>query len=304
MPVKDRLLAVIVAVLWGLNFVVIDEGMDGVPPLLFLAIRFVFVAFPLILLVPRPKASWRAVVAVGAFMSLGQFSLLYIGLATGMPAGLASLVLQAQVIFTIVLAWVALGERTTGRQLVGVVVGTAGLALVALAHGLRAPVLPLLATVGAAASWAIGNVVARQAKVASGLSLVVWSALVVPVPCLLLALLLEGPDGVRAGLAAFGWAAAASTAYTAIGASLIGYTLFNGLLSRHPAGSVVPFILLVPPVGIASAWVFQGEVPTALEWAGAVVMMVGVAIASLSGRRKVAPAPEASLTDEAPGKPS
>lgn len=304
MPVKDRLLAVIVAVLWGLNFVVIDEGMDGVPPLLFLAIRFVFVAFPLILLVPRPKASWRAVVAVGAFMSLGQFSLLYIGLATGMPAGLASLVLQAQVIFTIVLAWIALGERTTGRQLVGVVVGTAGLGLVALAHGLRAPVLPLLVTVGAAASWAIGNVVARQAKVASGLSLVVWSALVVPVPCVLLALLVEGPDGVRSGLAAFGWAAGASTAYTAIGASLIGYTLFNGLLSRHPAGSVVPFILLVPPVGIASAWAFQGEVPTPLEWAGAVVMMVGVAIASLSGRRKVAPAPEAPLTDEAPGNRS
>lgn len=285
MPARDSALAVLVAVLWGLNFVIIDEGMRGIPPLLFLAVRFAFVAFPLVLLVPRPRARWQSVLAVGAFMSLGQFSLLYLGLAAGMPSGLASLVLQAQVIFTILLAWAVLGERTAARQVIGVVVGAVGLLLVAIAHGLRAPVLPVVITIGAAFSWAVGNVVARQARVSSGLSLVVWSALVVPVPCLLLSLLVDGPAAVGDAVSAFGWGAAASTAYTVIGASLIGYTIFNGLLSRHPAGAVVPFILLVPVVGILAAWVVQGEVPTVLEAVGAVVMMTGVAIASISRRR-------------------
>ena len=288
MPRRDRLLATLVAVLWGANFVAIHVGLQDVPALLFLAIRFVLVAFPLVLLVPRPRADWRAVVAVGVFMSLGQFALLYVAIESGMPAGLASLVLQAQVVLTIVIAAGALGERATSRQVVGAVVGTAGLVVVAVGFGADAPLLPLLVTVGAALSWAVGNVVARAAKVSSGLSLVVWSALVVPVPALALSLVVDGPAAVADGLAAFGWSAALSTLYTVVGASLVGYTIFNGLVAKHPAGAVVPYILLVPPVGMLSAWIALGEVPNAVEAVGAVVMMAGVAVATLSRPARVA----------------
>ncbi len=288
MPRRDRLLATLVAVLWGANFVAIHVGLQDVPALLFLAIRFVLVAFPLVLLVPRPRADWRAVVAVGVFMSLGQFALLYVAIESGMPAGLASLVLQAQVVLTIVIAAGALGERATSRQVVGAVVGTAGLVVVAVGFGADAPLLPLLVTVGAALSWAVGTVVARAAKVSSGLSLVVWSALVVPVPALALSLVVDGPAAVADGLAAFGWSAALSTLYTVVGASLVGYTIFNGLVAKHPAGAVVPYILLVPPVGMLSAWIALGEVPNAVEAVGAVVMMAGVAVATLSRPARVA----------------
>ena len=288
MPRRDRLLATLVAVLWGANFVAIHVGLQDVPALLFLAIRFVLVAFPLVLLVPRPRADWRAVVAVGVFMSLGQFALLYVAIESGMPAGLASLVLQAQVVLTIVIAAGALGERATSRQVVGAVVGTAGLVVVAVGFGADAPLLPLLVTIGAALSWAVGNVVARAAKVSSGLSLVVWSALVVPVPALALSLVVDGPAAVADGLAAFGWSAALSTLYTVVGASLVGYTIFNGLVAKHPAGAVVPYILLVPPVGMLSAWIALGEVPNAVEAVGAVVMMAGVAVATLSRPARVA----------------
>lgn len=287
MSPRHSLLAVLVALVWGLNFVVIDAGLQDVPPLLFLAFRFVLVAFPLVLLVPRP-GPWRDVLLIGAFMSLGQFSLLYVALDLGMPAGLASLVLQAQVMFTVVIAAVALGERSTGQQVVGVAVGTVGLLVVALAHGLRAPVLPLLVTVGAALSWAIGNVAARRAKMASGLGLVAWSALVVPLPALALSLVVDGPAEVGDALAGLGWTAVLSTAYTVVFASLFGYVVWNGLLARYPAGAVVPFILLVPVVGIVAAWLVQDEVPTGLETAGGLVMLGGVAIASVRLRRREA----------------
>jgi O-acetylserine/cysteine efflux transporter len=122
MSLKHSLLAILVMLIWGLNFVVIDEGLDDVPPLLFLAIRFVLVAFPLVFFVPRPQASWQIVIAIGTFMSLAQFSLLYISLDLGMPAGLASLVLQAQVIFTIVIATVVIKEAPSRRQVVGATV--------------------------------------------------------------------------------------------------------------------------------------------------------------------------------------
>jgi O-acetylserine/cysteine efflux transporter len=184
-------------------------------------------------------------------MSIGQFSLLYVALHLGMPAGLASLVLQAQVVLTMVLAQVALGERSTRRQIGGAAIGTAGLALVAIAHGASAPLGPLVVTLGAALSWAIGNVVSRRARTTSGLSLVVWSALVVPVPAFGLSLLVDGRTAVVHTLAHLPATAILSTAYTVFGASLLGYVIWNSLLARYPAGAVVPYVLIVPPAGTA-----------------------------------------------------
>lgn len=284
-------LAVLVAVVWGINFVVIDEGLAGMPPLLLVSLRFLLVVFPLIFFVPRPATDWRNVVAVGSFMSLFQFALLYLGLHLGMPAGLASLVLQAQVIFTIGLAAVVLGERATRRQVLGAGVGMVGLAVVAIGRSTGAPVLPVLVTIAAALSWAIGNVLSRRARVASGLSLVVWSALVVPVPAFGLALLLDGPGAVGHALTHLTAAAVFATFYTAIGASLLGYAIWNSLLARYPAGAVVPYILLVPVVGIAASWVVQGEVPDAVELVGGAIMLVGVGAAVLRSRRAAVASP-------------
>ena len=272
---RDCCLAALVALLWGLNFVVIDVGMVGVPPLLFLAMRFVLVVVPAVLLVPRPTASWRTVALVGLFMSLGQFGLLYASIDVGMPPGLAALVLQAQVIFTVVIAAGALRERPTLAQLAGIGVGTVGLLVVGLGRGGHVPGAALLLCLGAALSWGIGNVLSRASGVAGGLSLTVWSALVVPVPALALSLLLDGPAAVADGLAAFGWQAALSTLYTAGLASLVGYGIFNTLLGRNPAAAVVPWILLVPPVALVSAWLLLDEVPSAAELTGGLVMLLG-----------------------------
>lgn len=286
MPLRHALLAVLVMLVWGGNFVAIDLGVAEVPPLLFVAVRFVLVAFPLVLFVPRPRGRMREVLAIGAFMSLGQFTLLYLALALGLPSGLASLLLQAQVVMTMALAAVALGERPTRRQVAGALVGSAGLLVVAGARGSADAVLPVLVVLGAALSWAVGNVVSRRAGISGGLSVVVWSALVVPVPALGLALLVDGPAAVGSALADFSTAAAVSTAYTVYGASLLGYGIWNSLLARHPAGAVVPFVLLVPPVGLTSGWLVLGERPSPVELVGAAVALVGVGVATVTTRRR------------------
>jgi O-acetylserine/cysteine efflux transporter len=139
---------------------------------------------------------------------------------------------------------------------------------------------------GGSLSWATGNVVARSAEISSGFSLVVWSALVVPIPAFLMSLAVDGPDEVVHALTHLSGVAVASTAYTAIGASLIGYGIWNSLLARYPASAVVPFVLLVPIVGIAAAWVCQDEVPTTLELVGGAVMLVGVAAATVTRTRR------------------
>jgi O-acetylserine/cysteine efflux transporter len=274
------LLATLVATIWGFNFVVIEWGMDGVPPLLFLALRFTAVVVPAVFIVPRPTASWRTVVAIGVFMSLGQFGLLYTSMHLGMPPGLAALVLQAQVMFTVVIAAAWLRERPTGRQVVGIVVAGAGLVMVGIGRGGHIPLAALLLCIGAALSWGIGNVVARRAgtPTSSGLSMVVWSSLVVPLPLVAGSLALDGSQAVGAALTGLGAAAVISTLYTAGLASLVGYAIFNNLLARFPASSVVPFVLIAPPVAMGSAWVLLDQAPTLAESLGGLVVLAGVLV--------------------------
>lgn len=284
---RDSLLAALVATVWGFNFVVIDWGMEGVPPLLFLALRFVLVVFPAVLLVPRPAASWRTLAAVGTFMSIGQFGFLYVAMDAGMPPGLAALVLQAQVVFTIVIAAGVLREVPTFAQTAGVLLGVAGLVVVGLGRGGHVPAVALLLCLLGALSWGIGNVVSRAAKVPGGLSLTVWSATVVPLPLLALALVVDGPAAVVDGLGAFGWQAGLSTVYTAGLASLVGYGVFNSLLARNPSAAVVPWVLLAPVVAMASAWLLLGQAPNRAEAGGGLLLVVGVLVALRARRMPV-----------------
>lgn len=279
MTPRHTLLALLVVVIWGLNFLVIDFGLVDVPPFLFLALRFVLVAIPAVFFVKPPGIGWKNVLLIGAFLSLGQFTLLYLALSLGMPPGLASLLLQTQVVLSVIVSAIVLRERPTRRQLIGIVVGMAGLAVVVVGHSYAAPWLPVVVLLGGALSWSIGNVLSRRAKVASGLSLVVWSALVVPIPSLGLALVVDSPPVVWDALVHLSWVAILSTVYTAVAASLIGYGIWNTLLSKYPTSAVVPFTLLVPIVGILAAWIVINERPTATEMIGGAVMLVGLAIA-------------------------
>lgn len=289
MSTRDSVLAALVATIWGINFVVIDWGMAGVPPLLFAAIRFTAVVLPAIFFVPRPDAPWRSILAVGVFMSLGQFGFLYVAMSAGMPPGLAALVLQAQVVFTIVIAAGVLREVPTAAQAAGVALGVGGLVVVGIGRSGQVPLAALGLCLLGALSWGIGNVVSRAARVPGGLGLTVWSALVVPVPLVALSVAIDGPAAVTAALTGFSWPAVISTLYTAGLASLVGYGIFNSLLARWPSSAVVPWVLLAPVVAMASAWAVLGQRPNAAEAGGGVLLLVGVLIA-LRPTRGIRPA--------------
>jgi len=285
-PLRPSLLALLVVLIWGLNFVVINEGLADIPPLLFLAIRFVIVCIPAVFFIKPPGIGFWKVVLIGAFLSLGQFAGLYIALALGMPPGLASLLVQSQVVMSVLVAYALLKERPSRKQVIGIVIGMVGLAVVVVGHSQVAPLLPLVVSLLGALSWAIGNVLARQAKAASGLSLAVWSGLVVPIPAFLLSLAFDGPTAIGTAIVGIDWVAIVSTLYTAIGASLVGYGIWNTLLARYPTSAVVPFTLLVPIIGILAAWLVYGELPTVTETVGGAIMLGGLAAATISRRAK------------------
>ncbi|MBV2180552.1 MAG: EamA family transporter [Castellaniella sp.] len=285
MPLKDVLAAMIVIVVWGANFVVIKFGIDEFPPMLLGALRFFFVAFPAIFFVPRPAVHWRHVVAYGATICLGQFVFLFLAIYLGMPAGLASLVLQAQAFFTVAIAALVLHEAIRAHHVLGMGLAVVGLVMLdAGADSTAVPLVGFLLTLLAAFSWAGGNIVLKRAGQVRMLSMVVWGALLPPIPFLLLSAAFEGPDRIVDSLVHFSWRGVGVVFYLSGVATLVGYVLWGRLLARHPVARVAPLSLLIPVVGLLCADWILGERLGLWQWLGGAVVLIGLMV-NLFGAR-------------------
>jgi len=287
MSPKDLLLALVVVLAWGVNFVVIEVGLHGVPPMLLGALRFSLAAFPAVLFVKRPRIPWRWLLAYGATISLGQFAFLFSAMYVGMPAGLASLVLQAQAFFTLGFAALFLNERLAAHNVAGLLIAAGGLAVIALqasatgAHPMTVAGFAL--TLCAASMWALGNIVTKKAGRVDLVGLVVWASLVPPLPFLALSYWFEGPRQIAGALAHLDLTSALAVVYLAFVATLLGYSLWSRLLSRYPAGQVAPFSLLVPIVGLAAAALLLDEQLSAAQVGGAALVMGGLVVNVFGG---------------------
>ncbi|MFJ6566056.1 EamA family transporter [Streptomyces sp. NPDC091292] len=275
-------LAVLVAAIWGVNFVVIDIGLAHFPPLLFSALRFLVAALPAVFFVGRPKVAWKWIVGVGLVLGVAKFGLLFIGMDHGMPAGLSSLVLQVQAVFTALFAAFALRERPGPVRIAGMTVALAGIAVAAVDEGTSGPLLAFGLVIAAAACWGVSNVLTRKAAPPDSLNFMVWVSTVPVLPLLLLSLLFEGPSKDLAALRGLDWAGIGTVVYVAWITTVIGFGIWGWLLRTHPASTVAPFSLLVPVFGMSSAALFLNESVSPLRWCAAALLVAGVALTSLA----------------------
>ncbi|MEU5953931.1 EamA family transporter [Streptomyces sp. NPDC047525] len=280
------LLAVLVAAVWGVNFVVIEVGLDHFPPLLFSALRFLVAALPAVFFVGPPKVAWKWIVGVGLVLGVAKFGLLFIGMDAGMPAGMSSLVLQIQAVFTALFAFVALGERPGRVRLLGMLIALAGIGVAAVDEGEAGPLTAFALLIGAAACWGASNVLTRKASPPDALNFMVWVSTVPVLPLLALSLLFEGPSAGRAALASLDWQGAGIIVYVAWITTVFGFGAWGYLLRRHPASTVAPFSLLVPVFGMSAAGLVLDESVSALGWCAAALLVGGVALTSLAGVRR------------------
>lgn len=305
MRARHVLLATLIAAIWGFNFVVIEVGLDSFPPLLFAALRFVAAAVPAVFFLKRPPVAVRWLFIVGLTLGVGQFGLLFIGMHLGMPAGLSSLVLQTQALFTILFAGVLLRERLSPIQAAGMVVAFGGVTLIGLDFGEGSPMSGFVLCVLGASMWGLANVAMRRMNQTTeqpidALAFMVWMSLVPPLPLLALSMIFEGPaDGLRA-LQHLSLTGAGALAYIAYLSTLVGFGLWGWLMRRYEAGTVAMYSLLVPPFGIGSAVLVLGEHVSGLRLFAAALIIGGVAIGSIRRRRAIAPitepVPEPALT--------
>ncbi|WP_367846915.1 EamA family transporter [Rhodoferax sp. WC2427] len=278
LPLRHFLLALAVVAVWGSNFVVIKVALVHFPPLLLAALRFALALLPAVLFLPRPAASWRNLAAYGLLIGVGQFGLLYMAMQGHISPGLASLVVQVQVFFTIGLAMRTTHERVQAFQWCALLLAVAGIAVIVLHTDGSTTPLGLAMVVGAALSWAGGNTASRQAGKVDMLAYVVWSSAFAVPPLLLLSLVLEGSGAWRTAISQADLPSWLALAWQAWGNSLFGYAAWGWLLARHPAATITPTALLVPVFGMgASAW-WLGEPLPAWKLVAAALVMLGLVL--------------------------
>lgn len=288
MKPQHTLLALLVVAIWGVNFTVISIGLGSFPPLLLAALRFTIAALPALFL-PRPCVSWPRLIAISATLFLGQFSFLFIGMAIGVPAGLASVVLQSQAFITILIASLVLREKPTARQIGGTVIAFAGLAMIsATAGGKGFTVVGLSFCLAAALCWAVGNILLRGAGKPDMLPLMVWLSVIPPLPLFGLSWFLEGPGAISHALLTLHWSGSMAVLYNAILSTIVGYGIWGHLLKHYPAATVVPFSLLVPIFGVASAALILNETFDPARMSGMSLVLAGLFVVVFPFRRMAA----------------
>jgi len=281
LPPLHLLLALVVVAVWGTNFVVIKWGLADFPPLTFAALRFTFAVLPAVFFLRRPKVSWWNLAAYGLLIGVGQFGVLYIAMTEWISPGLASLVVQTQVFFTIGFAMLMAGERVRSFQVVALAMAAAGLGWL-MAHT-NAEVTPvgLGLVLFAALAWAGGNTAARAAGPVNMLSYVVWASIFSAPPLFVLAFLFEGWPAISQSVVHADAGAWAAVLWQSAGNTIFGYTAWAWLLARHPAATIAPLSLLVPVFGMGASALLLGEALTSWKLTAAVLVLGGLALNTL-----------------------
>lgn len=289
MRLRDILILCLVAFLWGFNFIVIRWGLDAFPPLLFSALRFAVCLVPIAFGVARPQIPWSQLLLLGTTLGLLVFALLYLGIHFGLGAGLASVVMQAQVFFTLLLASVVLGEELRARTIAASLVAFLGLALIATGGDASFTALGFALTLAGAFAWGVSNVLLKRLPPVNALNLMVWISIVPPLPLLLASYVFEGPETISAALEGIALPGALTILYTSAISTIFAYGVWGNLMQKYSASRVAPFALLVPVAGLASARFFLGAELNTAEWLGAAGILLALVINTVGLRRPFAP---------------
>ncbi len=282
----DIALAIAVAVVWGLAFLVSKIGLRELSPMMLCAMRFVFAAIPC-LFVPRPKLSWPLLLGISGTLFVGQFTTQFYGIAHGVPVGLSAVIVQSQALFTVVFAALVFREIPNGMQTLGMSVAAIGLAVVCVTIGHDFSVGAFAVTMISPISFAVGNLLLRRAQGVQMFDLMAWLSVVVPLPLTAAAMVTDGVDATLQSLAGLSLSGIGAALALGVLSTTLAYWAWGHLLQRYTAAQVVPFALLVPVVASVASMLVFGEQFGAMRLTGMATIVLGVAVMLVLGRPRV-----------------
>lgn len=282
------LLAILLILIWGFNFVVIKTGLGAIPPLTLCFVRFFLTSIPAIFFIKPPKIPYKIIALYGIVMFAIQFSLLFIGIHIGVTAGLASLLVQTHVFFTILLAVFFLSEKPNKWQILGGIIAFCGLILVVLNlnNDKTTSILGFILIIGSAITWGIGNLICKKIEPVNNIALVIWGSLFAWPILLPTALIFEGSDKIIFALTHLTWLSAATILYLVYPATIFGWAIWSWLLGKYSTATIAPFSLLTPIVGMASSALVLGEPFYCWKILAATLVILGLTINLLATKFK------------------
>ncbi|MCF6302871.1 MAG: EamA family transporter [Devosiaceae bacterium] len=286
MPIRHILLTLLVVAIWGFNFVIIKLSVQELSPFLAAALRFLLAAIPAVIFIKHPKTSWVWVASAGLAFAFALYGFLNFALAVGMPAGLASVVLQVQVFFTILIAFFVLKERPRRGQIIGAAIAFDGIGFIALERFQGISLWPFALTLLAALSWAAANILTKLAGKVDPVAFIVWGSLWAVPPLFVLTYFMEGPDTFIAFVSAPDLYTLGLLGFLSYVATIFGMGAWTWLLTRHSASIVAPFTLLVPVTGLLSGWIILGETVSGMEIAGGILVIIGLGVSVIKFKPK------------------
>ncbi|MFH1974675.1 MAG: EamA family transporter [Pseudomonadota bacterium] len=276
MKISDVCLAILVALIWGFNFVVIKVGLGSFPPLLFSALRFTFSAIPAVLFINRGNVSWRWIISIGVSLGIVMFGLLFIGMNIGMPAGLSSVVLQVQAIFTLMLSSIILRDYPSLWQKIGMAVSFGGIGLLIYEMFGSTSLLGLVLVICAGSVWAFSNILMKLSGNIDMFRLIIWMSIVPPVPLFFLSLLFE--EGHLQAMSDITWIGIGTVFYSALVSTVLAFGIWGKLFKEYSPNIVAPFSLLVPIFGIISSVIVLNETFSAIQVAATLLVFTGLSL--------------------------
>lgn len=284
MPISHLLLVLLVVIIWGLNFIFVKLGLEEISPLLLCALRFFLASIPAVFFVKLPEGAFKNIALYGLVMFALQFSFVFMGMHVGMTPGMASLIMQVQVFFSMFFAVLILGEQPSAGQIIGALVSFMGIGLVAMHFDTNITFLGFILILAAAATWGVGNLITKKIKTTHMMSVVVWGSFVACLPMFLLSLIFEGPQSIISSYNHLTWQGVGSVFYIVYASTWVGYGIWNWLISHYPVGMIVPFTLLVPVVGILGSVIMLGEPFQLWKLVSGLLVISGLCINILSTR--------------------
>lgn len=278
-----------IMVVWGFNFAIAKWGMQELPPILLMTLRFGIVALLLVPFVPRPTGRWREIALLSFVLGFLHFTMMFTGL-DGIDAATAAISVQLQVPFASLLGALFLNDKIGWRRALGMAIAFAGVAVVAGEPRLSGNYGSLALVVGAALIWAVSNIQVKALHDLSGLTIAGWMSLLATPQLALASLLIE--RGHLAAIRNASWLTWGAVAYTSVAVMIVGYGGWYWLLKRHAVNVAMPFTLLLPVSGAASGVLLLGERLTPALFAGGVLVVAGVGIIVLRRPTTTDPAAE------------
>jgi len=289
---RDSGLAVFVMVIWGYNFVVAKTGLTELPPIFMMGLRFALSALLLVPFVTMPRGRMKQVAALSVTLGAAHFSMMFTGLKT-IDASTAAIAIQLQVPFSALLATVLLADPPGWRRTIGMAVAFAGVVLIAGEPRFAGSLWALGLVIGAAFVWAVGNIQVKRMGGIDEMALLAWMSVMAAPQLFLLSFLLE--EGQFAAAQAATWRGWGAVAYQAVVVVALSYGIWYRLLARHSVSAAVPYTLLVPFFGVASAAIWLGETLTTRVIVGGAITIMGVAVIVMRRPHLADPVPDAEI---------